>query len=529
MGMIQVTLDDIHAKIKRAIKEGDNEAFQQAEGLLHQIINQNPDHWLPLFHLAGLKLHTGLHGEAVALFHRANELSGNKVPELFNNIGTCYRRENLDDKAEEYFLKALELKDDDPDLYNNLGTLHINNGDPEVAEDYFRKALALDPAHVHAHWNLGLALLEQEKFGEGFDEYAWGQFSKDRMNKDYGDALWWDGKAHNDGTLVVYGEQGIGDEIMFASMLEDVARRYGGRIILDCHPRLESLLRRSFPGITVYPTRKELTCPDWAQKEQPTHKVAMGTMGRYVRREVADFPQRAYLRADPDLTAEYETWLRLIGPEPYLGLGWVGGHKKTRKDLRAIRLTEFVPLLEQVPGTYLSLQYTAHGREDTRRVLEDSGHRIWHFPEVVEASMWEKWEIVSEDGEVLAEFNDKQIARSYQAGYRQPTTLRHTAGPAYNYDDTAAFVQAIHNLGGVIVTVNTSLVHLCGALGVDCYTLTPNKPAWRYGLTRKDMVMYGSIRQYRQDKADNWPFDDLITDLKSKLDVAEDAPCKQSA
>jgi tetratricopeptide (TPR) repeat protein len=528
MGMIQVSLDDIQALIKEALAEGDASKLEKAENTLLHVLNHEPDSWLALFHLATVMMHKGFNGAACALFQQANTLTKGQLPEILNNIGACYRKENIADKAEQYFIEALKKKDDDPDMYNNIGSLHINNGDPEVAEENFRKALTFDPSHVISHWNLGLALLEQERFGEGFDEYSWGQFSKDRMNKDYHRAVWWDGKPHPGKKLVVYGEQGIGDEIMFAEMLHDIRDRFQGDIIIDCHPRLEQLFKRSFPWATVYPTRKELGYLPWADNEKPDYKVAMGTMGKYVRREVSDFSKQPYLTPKRELVDEYKEWLQLLGPGPYIGLGWVGGHKKTRKDLRAIRLESLIPVMDSVPrGTFVSIQYTPHGREDTQDLYEQTGRRVWHFPEITEAAMWERWDVVSEEtGEVYSTFGDKDAAKQYKRAYDEPTKIIHHSGPGYDFDDFAAWVTAIHELGGVIITVNTSAVHLCGALGVRCLTLTPSRPAWRYGLSRRDMVMYSvdSVTQYRQQGNDWQPAINALADALSQL--YEEEPCK---
>ncbi len=101
--------------------------------------------------------------------------------------------------------------------------------------------------------------------------------------------------------------------------------------------------------------------------------------------------------------------------------------------------------------------------------------------------------------------------------------MKHVPGPAYDFDETAAFVCAIKELGGAVVTVYNTMVHLCGAMGIPCLTLTPDKPAGRYGLKRRSIVWYGDwVRQYRKKGAD-WSstIADLIEDLRGILKLSK--------
>ena len=525
MATFKVSLQDIKQLMTDGLN-GNGDALRQADNLLTQMINKDPDNWALVFYLAGLRLNTGMHGEAIALFHRANELYPGSS-EVCNNIGTAYRREHINESAEKYLKMALELNSTDADILNNLGTLHINEGTPDTGEAYLRRAVESKPEHPHAHWNLGLVLLEQEKWKEGFDQYAWGLTTRDRMVKDYGKAVWWNGVKHKDKTLVIYGEQGIGDEIMFASMINDVVNGgYFKKVILDCHPRLEAMFKRAWPMCTVYPTRKvfheELS---WVKDEQPDYKVAIGTLGKFFRDSESDFPRESYLTAKRDLVKEYKEWLLPLGDGPLIGLSWVGGHKKTRKDLRAVDLDSLNPLFESnKDATFISLQYSDHGINDTKKLLEDKDINVWHFPEVLDSKRHERWELIHK-GEVVNNYFTKEEAKGAMHSLPE-STLKHYPGAAFDYDETAAYVTALYELGGVIVTVNTSLVHLCGALGLPCHVLTPSKPAWRYGMTREDMVWYptDSIKQYRQIK-DDWSqtITDLVTDVNQTL---KDKKCR---
>lgn len=504
-----MTLGDLQQMQAEAMQKNDMQKIVEVEALYHQLLNRDPDNWAVLFFLGSVALYRGLSGMAIGLLHRAHQLNP-KSPEVLNNLGTAYRKENFREQAEVQLKKALEITPQDPDLYNNLGTLHINEGSPEQGEPFFRKAIALKPDHGQAHWNLGLALLEQEKWAEGWKEYAWGIASKDRLTKNYAGrdryaATWWDGEPHPDKTLVVYGEQGIGDEIMFASQIADLVPLFK-KVIFDCHPRLVNMFRRAFPQVDCYPTRKT-DKPEqmpWQQNyDRLDFKSSAGNLGRFLRPTEAAFPKRAYIAAPENQVADARARIESVGKGPYIGISWVGGHKRTRKDLRAILLEQWGPIFKAIPNaTWISLQYTDQSWEYPA-IKEKFGVTIHHFADCVESKRDEKYIVSEEDnGEGPHEFATKDEAKAFMRV--RHGTLEHRPGPAFDFDKMAGLAQAITDSGGLIITVNNSLVHLCGAMGTKALVMTPSKPAWRYGLSRSDMVWYGPwIKQFRQ-QGDDW-------------------------
>lgn len=492
-GLIRYTIQDVHKIQMEGIDNNDPEKLMEAESIYHRMLNQDPENWAILFFLGSIAMYRDMTGLAITMFKRAADIHP-KAPEIWNNMGTAYRREHMNKEAEAALLKALEFAED-ADVYNNLGTLHINEGTPHDGEDYFKKSLKLSPGHAQAHWNYGLVLLELERWDEGFDHYAWGVTSKDRLSKDYRNAVWWSGQADKDKTLVIYGEQGIGDEIMFASMIPELVPKFK-KIIFDCHPRLIGLFQRAFPTVQHYNTRKTKKMP-WVKDEpQLDYKIAAGNLGKFLRKKESDFPKQVYLHADRERVDEYKEWLELLGPGPYIGISWVGGHKRTRKDLRAVLIKNWLPIFEANPdATFVSLQYTDQSWE-LDPFHKEHKWRVHHFPEVTEATKWERWVY---DGKNY-EMKDQAKAA---AGRDNLDDIAQIIGPAFDYDETAAMTQAIAELNGCVISVNTSLVHLCGAMGVRAFVMTPSRPAWRYGLKRHDMVWYGPhISQYRQKKGE---------------------------
>lgn len=529
MATIQISLSDLHADQRRAVDSGDHDLMQEVSEKLLLVLENNPDTWQAIFMLANCYQYLGKYVLSVLLLHGAR-WGAPDSPEIQNNLGTAYRHLGQREKARTCYEKSLEIRPDQGDVIQNIGTLYINEGCPEQAEQWFRRAMPLNPAQSHTHWNLGLSLLEQEQWDEGFKEYAWGIATGDRMGKSYGNTPWWNGEPVD--TLVVYGEQGIGDEMMYATLLPKLIQDgHCQRLILDCHPRLESVFRRSFQSAgkltfgnycvgEIHPTRKELdeSKMEWIEDRTFDAKCAMGNLPKYLVHKESDFRRVPYIVPDDEKT---EWMMQEIGRAvstsqggwpldgPPIALSWVGGTKKTNKTYRSINLDVLCEaILKRVPNAqFISIQYTGH--EDD---LEQCHHEITAFPHIFESAKWEKYYpmvrggfLSADDGQrlwVQDKYEAKRISKQHGGDeeyyFEQPET-------GWDYSDFVAGLQAIHDLGGAIVTINNSTVHTCGAMGLPCFTLTPSKPAWRYGLKRNDMVWYphDSVRQFRQ-KGDDW-------------------------
>lgn len=429
--------------------------YKLAEQQYWALMAQLPDRWEPVFFYCSLLLQTNRNALAIPLLFRAGELNP-KQHEIWNNLGTLLRQEMQMGAAEEVLLKALKLAPDSPDVLNNLATLYINEGRPGLAEDYTRRALNHEPDRTQAKWNLALALLEQGKVEEAWRYYAEGSRGSDRIER-WPSFPYWDGSTK--GRVLVSGEQGLGDEIMFLSMIPDLIDKVGEEnVILEHHPRLSALLQRSFPNIDLRPTRKQNVLEDDEPPMDTDFRVPIGDLGRWFRCSHESFPRTPYLKADEDMVLEmlemlHEKAVRTPGrPEPLIGIGWKGGYKKTHKTARSIPVETFRPL-EEV-GSLISMQYTPEADQEVHAYNEAGGH-LHHWPSIVRAD---------------------------------------------DYDHTAALAMALDH----VVCVNTTLVHLCGALGRPCYTLTPQRAAWRYYPYHGKMLWYDSVTMVREHGTRGW-------------------------
>lgn len=433
-----------------------NKRYKKAESLYAKILNQNPDHPLILFYLGAIMMCTDRHGIGISLFRYAVE-NQNKFPEAWNNLGSCYRTENMLEEAARCFRKSIAQDSKNPDPYNNLGSILTNDGHPDEGLKFLNKALEIDPKHVSAKWNRALCHLEMEKWPEGWDDYDSGFHVGERPFRAY--KLFqgekedrvpiWDGSPNK--TLVIWGEQGMGDEIMFSSILPEVIRM-SKKVIFDCHPRLEDLFKSSFPDIDIYGTRKN-DIITWPNDYEIDAKIALGSLGKLFRRERKDFPiHNGYLVPDHTLSVKWKQKLEALSDKPKIGLHWMGGKKKTRNDVRSMPLETLLPVCEQ-DAEFISFQYTDGAAEEVKAFNEKHGLNVQHWQETVD-----------------------------------------------DYNQTAACVQNLD----LVISVCATLIHLSGGLNVPCWILTPSKPAWRYHLKGEKMAWYDSIRMFRQGANAGW-------------------------
>lgn len=356
----------------------------------------------------------------------------------------CYRKALQ--RAHTTALKALYT--------NNLASVYLDAGDFRKAEAPAREAIALDPVDVSPRHNLGLSLLAQRRWEEGWAAYSASIGSPARLNVKYlpEPEPTWDGTPGQ--TVAIYGEQGLGDEISAASMLPDAIRDCR-KVIVDCDPRLAPLFRRSFPKAAVHGTRQSKAL-DWPEEDRALDaSIAAFEIGRFYRKSDAEFPGTAYLTPCPDRTAMWKALFASKG-KPVIGIAWSGGTWANAGRHRQMPLAEWAPLFEAVDAHWVSLQYKSAAAE---------------------------------------------IAGTPVVEYPYATLTK-------DYDDTAALVAACD----LVICVQTSVGHLAGALGVPAWVLVPKQTQWRYGEDQTDTPWYRSVKLYRAHTG--WPIQTLTADLR---------------
>lgn len=368
------------------------------------------------------------------------------IPEGWINLGRINDELYMLDEAVKCYATGLEhakTKSQRTLLLVNMGAVAITRGDWKEAERLSRLALSLDPLNRKANGNLGTACLGQRKWVEGWAGYAHILGSDNRKLFQFADEPQWDGSPGK--SIIIYGEQGLGDEICFASMFPDVIRD-SRKTVIECNPKLHGLFRRSFPTASVYGTRwsKEVSWDE--QDTHPDASVSSGALGGIYRKDTASFPGAPYLVADPDRIAMWQA-LWSTKRKPAIGLAWTGGVQWTAKKFRTWKVAELFPLIDAFDAHYVSLQY------------EDCAEDI--------------------DGTPIVQYGAATLTK--------------------DYDDTAALVASLD----LVITMQTAVAHLAGALGVPCIVFVPDTGQWRYGTPDQESTpWYGSVRVVHQ--RGNW-------------------------
>lgn len=341
--------------------------YKEAEEKYDLLFTQNPNNSGLIATYATLCLQTDKIGLAISLYHRALEKLPNQS-EVLSNLGLAYKKAGHRDKAFQYLEKACKFNPT-AEALSNYGGLYTQTANPDKAIDLCSRAIAKNPELVIAHWNLALALLESGKWETGWDEHEWGlktapNASKMRVDRKLGDKPEWDGTPGK--TVAVYGEQGLGDEIMFASMIPDLMKT--NKVILECHPRLEKLFWQSF-GLKVFGTREQ-DDPQWVKDTEFDYRISIGSLGKFFRRSKESFPGTPYLKSEkaPE-TGKFR-----------IGISWTGGHKASRVMMRTVPLSWWKPILNQKDIEFVSLQYTDCDEELS--IMKDDGYDIRTFEEI---------------------------------------------------------------------------------------------------------------------------------------------------
>jgi tetratricopeptide (TPR) repeat protein len=412
--------------------------------------------------------------------------------------GAALSRQRRFDEAETLYTQALE-KPLEPwqqsVLLGLLGTLYFDCGrfhdsiachqltidlTPDNALSPFNLALSLEqvgryqeafrlyldvleklPEHAGTHNNLSLLLLRLKQFEEAWPHYEWRWKTSLKEHQQEFNIPRWRGEPLEGKTLLVWAEQGIGDHIMFASLLPDLLQ-LGGQLHFETYDRLYPLLQRSLPDLSViqreggglvHTGQRLLHRQNWPRSD---YQIPMGSLGEVLRPTLASFEtQRVFLKADPEGTqAKRDEYQRLFPGKRLVGLSWRGG-TDTANDMqsRRISMAELSRLASLENVQFFNLQYgkTIEERAEAERL----GLHIHH---------------------------DDSI------------------DPLKNMDAQASQLAALD----AVLSIDNTTVHLAGALGVPTYVLLQLNPNWRWGLNDSKSYWYPSVHLIRNQEIGNW-------------------------
>lgn len=392
------------------------------------------------------------HEEAIPLFQRAIEIEPDNSRAL-NNLGDSLTKSGRFDESIPNLEKALALDPVYAEAKSNMGMALWGKGDIEGAKTWLRASLALQPSLAPVHKNLGLVLLLNGDFGEGWVEYNY-RLAADQVPMKGGKLPIWRGQPlENGGAVYLFSEQGVGDEILYSSMLPDLIEK-NVNVVWDTDERLVSIIQRSFPGIRVLPRQTQIGSP----APDVVAQLPVGTLGQIFRPSYAHFPRerRSYLLPDKERSAALRGRLGIAPGVKLIGMSWVsknqafGRHKSTTlEDWAGIMAT---------PGVrFVDLQYgdTSQEREAFRQKFGDS--------------------------------------------------LAHVDG--LNLRDDMEGMFALTAACDHVITVSNTTAHVAGALGIPTWVLVPagGGKLWYWGTPDKTWTpWYPGIEIIRQVKHGEW-------------------------
>jgi Flp pilus assembly protein TadD len=376
--------------------------------------------------------------------------------EAYNNLADVLRDKGNFEESGAAALRAVQLRPDYAEAYNNLGSAVLQSGDIDQATAAYRQAAALKPDYSLAHFNLACMLLLKGDFAQGWREYEWRRGTDSELF-----AEWrrlpekpWDGRRDIQGkTILLHAEQGYGDAIQFARYVPLVAQR-GAKVALACPEPLVTIFR-TLQGVEEVLPFGDLT-PDFHEHcPLLSLPLALGTTAQTIP---ADVP---YLRADPKRVERWKPKLAEQTGVKKIGLCWTG--RAVPDARRSVPSAALAPLSEISNAFFVSLQKL----EPTAKPVEN--------PLGITLADWTK------------ELKD--------------------------FGDTAALIDQLD----LVISIDTSIAHLAGAMGKPMFILLPFVPDWRWQLERCDSPWYPTARLFRQPKAGDWetPIRQLIEAVQS--------------
>lgn len=432
------------------------EKFEEAVASYQQAVSIKPD-YAEAYHNMAIALQSqGRYAAAVEKCKQAISFRPDYA-EAYHTMAYSLEKQERYAEAIENYKQALQFKPDFTEAYNHLGVvLNTQERSAEALENY-KQALQLDPDYTEVHWNLSLVLLRTGRLTEGWKEYEW------RRNPELGMTTYphcyeiprWDGSCFTSKRLLVHYEQGLGDTLHYVRYLPMVKAR-GGTVILEVRKPLYRLLQ-GFPGVDVLIEASSDNKP--AVKFD--YHVSLMDLPKIFATTLETIPAEVpYIRACPTKAEYWRTRYSQIenresrtenrDTDFKVGIVWAGSSTHEKDRYRSCTLKCFVPL------------------------TKIEGVRLYGL---------QKGEAAAQMDELAETMPVINISNEFE-----------------DFADTAA---AIENLD-IVVSVDTAVLHLAGAMGKPVWALLSFSPDWRWMLNRRDSPWYPTMKLFRQEKRGQW-------------------------
>ncbi|MBF0382929.1 MAG: tetratricopeptide repeat protein [Magnetococcales bacterium] len=429
--------------------------FDAAITCFKKAIEINPGVAYAQNNLGAIMVELGRESESIEYFEKAIKLDPEFLPAL-NNLGAVLIDQNKPDAAQTYFVKVLSRDPNFADAHYNIAKiLDAEDKLVEAAEKY-QRALSIDPNHINANWNLALVFLKMGELDKGLKIYDWRLKAKDSKTLPIKPGKMWSGEPLYGKNIVVYAEQGIGDEILFSGFIPYLHALSPGRIFLECAPRLEPIFKRSFSNVHVYGKKRDKDLSWVGDDIVVDYSVPIGSLPIHFISSPDDFVDRdSFLLPNPKLVEKWNRRLVSLGDVLKVGISWRGGKEEDPKKNKSTPLTDLVPLLCK-NAKFINLQY-GDTKDEVAQVCSDLD---------IEIHDWED--------------ND----------------------PLKDMDNHAALISVLD----LVISVDNATIHMSGALGVPTWDMVITNQNWPWmNIFEESTPFYKSVRLFRRSaETGNW-------------------------
>ena len=454
-------------KLLSVVKQCQGE-YDAAVPLIDWCVRQHPEDPDNHNNLALCLANMDRYEEAIVSLEKALELKPDRSV-FMSNLALQFRQIGRHDRAIELFERALAV-DKCPQIMCNLGGVYGEMKRYEESERCFKQALEMDPRFVPAHVDLAFTYHLQGRWDEGFAEYEW-RFDYFKLLEFYKAAYdqnkRWDGKASLAGkTILLYGEQGLGDMIQFVRYCPLLKERGAAGVVVHCGSEVAGVLSRC-TGVD------ETVVRDIIGKKEPLpdYDYQCSLMSLPHLLGVGVFNPGVYIipKAQLDVRKSY--------PETFnIGISWAGSAAHPQDQVRSTYLRNFKGIAD-IPGVKLfNLQISPSER------VYAHGRTVVNY---------------TDGGECVPMVDMRPMIT--------------------DFDDTATVISGLD----LVICVDTALVHLAGAMGVPCWALLTYNPDWRWRADGFETEWYSSVRLFRQKKLREWQpvFTEVANHVRATLNL----------
>ena len=386
---------------------------------------------------------------------------------LLNIKGAVLRDLGQFDASVEAYNKSLAIKPDHAEAYSNMGIALADQGKLEEAMEAYNKALAINPDYGEAHYNMSYACLAVKNFEQGFEKHEWRWKTKQLKTRYLKTKKpTWNGETKQ--RVLVWAEQGIGDEIIYSSIIPEIYAT-SSKVLVKCDKRLIPLFERSFSDDITYYSRDANVSED----EYDFH-IPMGSLPLTFRKSLDSFKNSAsgFLKCDMARAERIKGQLSHETGKKLVGISWKTKSPLRNSSTRNINLADLARALDNSKTQLVCLQY-GDVSDEIAAVKRDFGIDVVQFDKV-----------------------DNK----------------------YDIDGLASLIGTCD----MVVTIDNATAHLSGALGVRTKLMLPHIADWRWSILDENSYWYDALKLFRQSKANDWHSVSAQIKAMIKMEYLED-------